>query len=230
MWATPTSRRGHRIRAALKVPDCDVLCVTEGFAGIFPDAGHVIKAPQNWGYSVNDDRRKVLLWSKRPWTDIDDVGSERLPGGRFIQAATQTAAGTILTVVGVCIPWGGAHCNSGRKDRKQWQDHRAWLEEFGSLRSKLPATRFVVLGDFNQRIPQPWDPRPGSLGEALQQALAGLEIATAGNLPGAPRPAIDHIAHSHDLKPLGVRVWLDRDADGMRLSDHLGAWGDFSLP
>ena len=229
MWATPTSPRGHRIRAALKVSDCDVLCVTEGFAGIFPDAGHVIKAPQTWGYSVKDDRRKVLLWSKRPWADSDVVGSEGLPGGRFIRATTRTAAGTILTVVGACIPWRGAHCDSGRKDRKPWEDHRAWLADFGRLRSTLPATRFVVLGDFNQRIPQQWVPRSGSIGEALRQALAGLEIATAGNLPGAPRPAIDHIAHSQDLKPLGVRVWLDTDADGIGLSDHLGVRGDFSL-
>ena len=61
MWATPTSPRGRRIRATLEVSDCDILCVTEGFAGIFPDAGHVIKAPQDWGYFVKDDRRKVLL-------------------------------------------------------------------------------------------------------------------------------------------------------------------------
>ena len=230
MWATPTSPRGRRIRAALEISDCDVLCVTEGFAGIFPDARHVINAPQNWGYPVKDDRRKVLLWSKRPWADIDVVGSEWLPGGRFIRATTETSAGTLLTVVGVCIPWRGANCKGGRKDREPWQDHRTWLAEFGRLRSNLPATRLVVLGDFNQRIPLQWVPRAGSLGKALRQALAGLEIATAGNLPGAPRPTIDHIAHSHDLTPLGVQVWRDRDADGMRLSDHLGARGDFSLP
>ena len=60
----------------------------------------------------------------------------------------------ILTVVGVCVPWRGAHCNGGRKDRKPRQDHRAWLVEFGRLRSTLPATRIVVLGDESARTSQ----------------------------------------------------------------------------
>lgn len=230
MWATPTSPRGRRIRAALEVADCDVLCVTEGFAGIFPDAGHVIKARQDWGCPVKDDRRKVLLWSKRPWADVDKVGSKGLPGGRFIRAATRTAAGTILTVVGACIPWRGANVKVCRKDREPWQDHRAWLAEFDGLRSTLPTTRLVLLGDFNQRIPRHWVPPPGSIGEALLQAFEGLRIATEGRLPGACRPSIDHIAHSPDLVPLGVTVWCNWDADGRRLSDHFGVRGDFSLP
>ena len=50
-------------------------CVTEGFAGIQPDVENVVKGTQIWGYPVRDDRRKVLLWSKRSWTDIDLVGS-----------------------------------------------------------------------------------------------------------------------------------------------------------
>ena len=228
MWARPTSRRGRRIRAALQTPDCDVLCVAEGFAGIFPDTGHVTKAPKNWGNSIKDDRRKVLLWSKR-LGDIDTVGSEGMPGGRFIRAATRTAAGTVLTVVGVCIPWRGANCTSGRKDRKPWQDHRTWLAEFDGLRSRLPATRLVVLGDFNQQIPRHWAPRPDSVGEALLQAFEGLEIATKGDLEGAPRPSIDHIAHSPDLVPESVAVWSDRHTDGAFLSDHLGVRGDLRL-
>ena len=226
-WATPTSPRGCRIRAALEAADCDVLCITEGFAGIFPDARHVIKAPQTWGFSVKDDRRKVLLWSKRPWADVDIVGSEGMPGGRFIRASTQTAAGTLLTVVGVCIPWRGAHCKGGRKDRTPWQDHCTWLAEFRTLRSKLPETRLVVLGDFNQRIPREWVPQ--SIHDALLRAFAGLEIATEGTLPGAPRLSIDHIAHSSDLAPLGIEVWPDRGVDSKWLSDHFGIRGDFSL-
>lgn len=228
MWAKPASRSGRHIRGDLEAAGCDVLCVTEGFAGIFPEAGHVIKAPQDWGYAVKDDRRKVLLWSRYPWDEVDVVGSKGLPGGRFVRAATRTAAGTTLTAVGVCIPWRDAHCTTGRKDRKRWQDHRTWLEEFGRLRSQLPAKRLVVLGDFNQRIPRRRVPL--SVHEALQLAFAGLEIATAGDLPEAPKQVIDHIAHSSDLKALGVRVWQDRDPDGRRLSDHLGTWVEFGLP
>ena len=232
MWATPGSPRGHLIRTAFEVSDCDILCVTEGFAGIFPDAEHVIKAPQDWGYSVKDDRRKVLLWSKRPWKHTDVVGSEKLPGGRFIRADTKTAAGTVLTVVGACIPWRGSNVKGGRKDREPWQDHLAWLEEFGRLRStcRIPKKRLVVLGDFNQRIPRHWVPRSGSIGEALLQAFEGLKIATEGKLPEACRPSIDHIAHSPDVVSKGVTVWCNWDTDGRRLSDHFGVRGDFSLP
>ena len=230
MWATPTSPRGRRIRAALKVSDCDVLCVTEGFVGIFPDVGHVIKASQGWGYSVKDDRRKVLLWSKRPWADTDDTARKGYRAAGSSKAVTQAAAGTILTIVGVCIPWRGAHCNSGRKDRKPGQDHRAWLAEFARLRSTLTATRFVVLGDFNQRIPRQWIPRSRLPRQGAAAGARGARDRNCGQLVGSPRPTIDHIAHSLDLKPLCVKVWLDKDAGGMRLSDHLGAWGDFSLP
>ena len=129
--------------------------------------------------------------------------------------------------MGACIPWRGSNVKGGRKDRKPWQDYRAWLAEFGRLRSTLPATRFVLLGDFNQRIRRPWVTRSGSLGRALRQALAGLEIATAGKLPGAPWLTIDHIAHSQDLTPLGVKVWLNRADDGKFLTDHVGVRGDF---
>ena len=45
---------------------------------------------------------------------------------------TLTALGP-LTVVGVCIPWRDAHMPSGRKDRSQWQEHKAWLAGFESL-------------------------------------------------------------------------------------------------
>ena len=38
-----------------------------------------------------------------------------------------------LTVVGVCIPWRDAHMPSGRKNRSQWQEHKAWLAGFESL-------------------------------------------------------------------------------------------------
>ena len=95
-WAGPSGPKGKLVKAALAAPGCDVLCVTEGFAGILPDQQNVIKGCQDWGYPVRDDRRKVLLWSKRPWTDADLVGSEGLPGGRYIRAVTRTPSAAPL--------------------------------------------------------------------------------------------------------------------------------------
>ena len=223
-WARPGTGRGHRVAAALAVARCDVLCVTEGYGRIFPPDGHLIEAGADWGYVHRDGRRKVLLWSRRPWSDVDPLGSDALPGGRFVAGTTETALGP-LRVVGVCIPWRDAHVRSGRKDRKAWQDHEAWLAGFEALPWRRAARRTVVLGDFNQRIPR--RRQPARVYEALQRAFAGLEIATAGRLPGTSERPIDHIAHSPDLAPAGdIRTWPMQSAEA-RLSDHIGVRGGF---
>ena len=226
-WAGPTGPKGKLVKAALAAPECDVLCVTEGFAGILPDRRNVLKGGHDWGTPVHDDRRKVLLWSKRPWTEVDLVGSQALPGGRFVRGVTQTPAGWPLTVVGVCIPWFDAQWPHDRNDCKRWEVHGIWLEEFQKLRSTLREERTVVLGDFNQRIPRRRTPEP--VHEALLRAFQDFEIATGGDLEGAPGLAIDHIAHTQDLVSRGISIWPDRSADGKRLSDHFGVWGDFGL-
>lgn len=117
MWAKPSPRspRGRAIKDILEDARCDILCVTEGHKQILPVGGHVIDAGPDWGCPIKEGRRKVLLWSRRPWTDVDTVGSEDLPGGRFVKGITETASGSSLTVIGVCIPWAGAHVSGGRK-------------------------------------------------------------------------------------------------------------------
>ena len=60
-WATPHARRAPLLAEVLAAPDCDILCVTEGDAGVLPDGGHVIDAGTDWGYRLrNPGRRKVL--------------------------------------------------------------------------------------------------------------------------------------------------------------------------
>ena len=227
-WATLRSTRGMIVKDKLSAPECDVLCVTEGSAGILPNGGHVIDAGPDWGYPIRKGRRKVLLWSKLPWTPPPfAAGSEELPSGRFVAGVTETRSGAFLTVVGVCIPWFGAHVKGGRKDRKPWQDHAAWLSGFENLRCQLPGSRTVVLGDFNQQIPRRRAPR--RVHGALMRAFEGLNIATRGELLGAPTLAIDHIAHTPDLDPRSMEYWHKKDNGGIHLSDHFGVWGDFSV-
>ena len=84
-WPGPTGPRGKLVEAALAALGCDVLCVTEGVAGILPGQGSLIEGSRGWGDPARDNRPKVLLWSARPWTEVDRVGSERMPGGRFIE-------------------------------------------------------------------------------------------------------------------------------------------------
>lgn len=226
-WAKPSSIGGKIISKELAASDCDVLCVTEGRAGILPDGGHVIDAGKDWGYPTYEGRRKVLLWSRYPWTPhVDAVGSVDLPSGRFVAGSTETLSGTCLTVVGVCIPWSGAHVTSGRKDRTSWQDHEAWLKGFEKLCSRIPVSRTIVLGDFNQGIPKKkWVPHETH--NVLLRTFERFQFATQGELSGG-RTLIDHIAHTPDLTRGSIGVWDKKTADGKCLSDHFGVWCDFS--
>ena len=151
-WAGADSKRGVRVAAALKARDCDIVCVTEGYADVLPSGGHTIDAGPDWGYGHEEARRKVLVWSRQPWAAVDVCTSSALPPGRLVAGITLTALGP-LTVVGVCIPWRDAHVRSGRKDRSQWQEHEAWLAGFEGLPYRHAKRRTVVLGDYNQRLP-----------------------------------------------------------------------------
>lgn len=227
-WELPDHPRGVRITNALARPGCEILCVTEGSAGLLPSDGCIIDAGTNWGIPPRrEDHRKVLLWSRTPWTDVDCAGSPDFPGGRFVKGVTETSIGP-LTVIGVCIPWHDAHVRYGRKDRARWQDHRAWLETFERLRLKTPRT--VVLGDFNQRIPRSWSGVPKDIHELLLRAFHVFNITTAGELFGSYGHAIDHIAHSSDLNRRGgLGIWPKRTDCNEHLSDHFGVWADFTL-
>ncbi|MDE0105764.1 MAG: endonuclease/exonuclease/phosphatase family protein [Bryobacterales bacterium] len=228
-WREPNSAEGQIISNELAKTKCDILCVTEGFAGILPSVGHVIDAGPNWGYPIDPGKRKVLLWSKRPWTPhTHALGSKAFPEGRFVAGSTETSSGACVTVVGVCIPWDGAHVKSGYKDRELWDDHLAWLAGFQKLRCRFFKSRSVILGDFNQRIPN--KRVPNRVHGALLRAFDGFKFATKGKLTADGLTAIDHIAHTKDLalRPnSSIQIW-PKDANGLKLSDHFGVWGNFS--
>ena len=231
-WAKPGSDQGKRVRATLRAPGCNVLCVTEGSKEILPDSGNVIEAKGDWGYQPKwDGCRKVLLWSEQQWSDRDRVGSDELPPGRFAAGVTDTPVGP-LTIIGVCIPWANAHAGSGRNDRAKWQDHKTWLAEFEKLRYHYNRERTVILGDFNQRIPRnpqhSWHDQEAY--ELLRRAFNGYAISTAGDVAGIPSLVIDHITHTPDMALIGnIGLWPIRIFPRKPLSDHFGVWGDFAL-
>ena len=262
-FAKLSLEKGPFVAKVLAAPDCDILCVTEvGAADILPKCGNMIDAGTDWGYSIpkaSAGRRKVLLWSKRPWTPVFDPLQARLPGGRLVAGVTETPIGKI-TVVGVCIPWRDAHVNSGRRDRVAWQDHLNWLAGFARTSFASGGLRTIVLGDFNQRIPRKYT--PSGVHDELERTLERFEVATEGDFLEIPAPLIevdhsnvwlgalreppgkkggaliDHIAHTGDLtlhqpqpKADGVRcVGIYPKALGAtKLSDHSGVWGDFKV-
>jgi endonuclease/exonuclease/phosphatase family metal-dependent hydrolase len=221
-WATPALRRGQILRDALIGLSADIVCVTESCESMLPSNGHAIVSDADYGYSSPQERRKVLLWSREPWADIDTFGSAELPSGRFIAGTTITPLGQVR-VFGLCIPWRDAHVRTGRRDRTPWQDHLSFLNTIPEVLGKDADLPAFCLGDLNQRIPAL------PVRSALKRALEGWHTATAGRIPPLGVPSIDHIAHQQRFRMISVRGLPKYAEDGLELSDHFGVVGDFEL-
>lgn len=216
-WAVPSTPLGNAVSGVLKDLGCNVMVLTEVLLGLLPTTGHRLDAETDWGYQLTQpDRRKVAIWSTAPWRDPDVIGHPELPGGRFVAATTDTPLGA-LRVVGVCIPWAGAHVTTGRCDRSQWGDHLRYLDGLRQLLGDQPRP-LVVAGDFNQRIPR--DRQPQRASEALYDALHGLGVATAGETTHGP--LIDHVATNPSLRASNLEI-VSKHGDTGELSDHHGA-------
>ncbi len=217
-WATKMSTRGKCIKNIIEDAGPDVLCLTEATLGMIPANGYVIKSDPNYGYPNKGDRRKVLLWSKHPWQEVDSLGNKGLPSGRFVTGITQG-----IRFVGVCIPWRDAHVRSGRKDRALWEDHLQYLNAFAPLvdtycNAEIPV---CVAGDFNQRIPR--SQQPQEVYQRLARVLdAGLKVATAGKVDADGNQLIDHVASCERLFVQVDEIIPKKSAAGLRLSDHVG--------
>lgn len=220
-WAGPGTKRGREISRILEEAHPDVVCITEGYEGLLPEDGHWVESDADYGYPLKAGRRKVILWSRTPWANVDDAGNTGLPGGRYVEGVTTTRIGAIR-IVGVCIPWREAHVRTGRRDRRPWEDHRKYLASLRPILDRnTPGHPEIVLGDFNQRIPRSRVPK--EVFRELKKVFDGkYTISTAGELAGAKSLAIDHVAHTQALRRENVRVIPAETEDGLRLSDHLG--------
>lgn len=232
-WATPKSGRSPEILSRIRSQSPDVICLTEAHVGLLDGlTGHMICCEPLAGPGGNSERRKVLLWSRHKWHDVDDLGSEDLSAGRFVSGITETSIGP-TTVIGVCIPYHNANVNVGRKDKAPWQEHETYLAGLSLILSNRSNRRLVVLGDFNQQIGQtsrPYPPHSQTVRVRLQETMnaggpPGLTIATAG-LGMRGRRAIDHIAVSGDLSANSLGTIDNLTADGAKLSDHFGVVAD----
>lgn len=208
-WASESPERARKIRKELDRVDADVVCLTEGSLDLLPAGGGSVESESDYGYRVQETRRKVILWSRRgfhPWNNSSPVG---MPGGRF---ANGVATGTELVVVGVCIPWWAAHVSTGRRDRKPWEDHRNYLIALRSFLDTQSGKRVLVVGDFNQSIPRR-SHVPQAIYHEFLNTFRGLDILTA--YQAAPSPLIDHLAVTPGLL-LEALEYLPK------LSDHVG--------
>ena len=225
-WATPRSERSPEILRRIAEHDPEIICLTETDCRLLCGrGGYVISAGPYWGQSAVNKRRKVLLWSRQPWTDVDCVGSKALPPGRFIAGATETSAGR-LTVVGICIPWSHSRTKRFGGDREAWQDHEDYLDGLASLLARVSKRRSIVVGDFNQPIAQSSNV-PAKLRAKLCRAIPPrMTIATAG-LGSLGKRTIDHIVQSTDLTAESLSVISNFHKD-KKLSDHFGIAADLS--
>ncbi len=213
----PTSPNGAAAVDHLRSLAPDVMVLTEARRSFPEDDAHMAWS-RSWG---SDDERKVVMWSKHPWTDVDDLGSAELPAARFVAGTTETPIGPVR-VMGVCISWDMANVKYGDKNRRPWEDHITYC---GVLRELIeahdPSLPLIVAGDYNQRIPPT---RGGAQVGAMASLLETVDLMTGGEVDGWEKPGIDHIA-VRGLTPERVQGWPNV-VDGVRCSDHGGAFAD----
>ena len=220
-WATPRSVRTPEILRRIDALAPEIVCLTETHDQLLSRDGYSISAQADYGYGDKGARRKVLLWSKHPWRDVDDLGHESLTPGRFISGFTRTSVGEVV-VMGVCIPWFGSRTEARRgADRKErWQDHQQYLAALTNILARQPVRPTIIMGDFNQVIGQ-GARAPVHLRDALKDAFSPkLEIMTA-DITFKGRRNIDHIALSTDLTCETVQPVSNIHND-KNLSDHYG--------
>ena len=228
-WATPRSRRTPEILRRLADLGADVLCLTETSDQLLAAEGHAITAQPDYGYGIQAARRKVLLWSRNPWSEVDDVGHEAMPPGRFISGVTQTPLGEVA-VIGICIPWWGCRTEArrGPERRLRWEDHGQYLGYLTELLQHRPARRLVVMGDFNQFI-GPGSRAPKAMQTALREAFPPSMRIVTSDLAFMERKSIDHIALSEDLAAPSLGI-ISNVHDSGKLTDHFGVYADLAVP
>ena len=202
----------------------DVMAISETRTRFPKNEGFTAWAQHPQGH-FEEDERKILIWSKKPWTDIDDIGHEKLPKGRFVSGVTQTDIGEVR-VVGVCIPYHMADVSFGTKDKKPWQQHIKFLDLLPDVLKKYKRP-IIIAGDYNQRFPRvKYGNRKVS--EKMTETFRDFNIVTQGVITGMERAGIDHIALDKRISVKTVWGWSNI-VDGTRLSDHDGAGCEISF-
>ncbi len=213
-WATLKNTRGKEIQRIYRDLSPDMACITEGYLQFWNEEGNVISSIDDYGYKITEGRRKVILVSTNEWSDVNNVGSDDLPNGRYCYGRSHD-----LNIHGVCIPWKDAHVRGGQKNREPWEDHDQYLDALKPL-IKDSHEKTIVLGDYNQRIPRKWSPK--TVYEKLLETFeTNFTVSTTGIIKEMDKQAIDHFAHTHDMEVKSITA-INNYVGTLRLSDHFG--------
>lgn len=228
----------ERSRELVARHDADVICLTEAFPDLMPDEGETVTSDLSGWPGRHEERgaRKVVLWSRSGWTDVDGRGSQQLPEGRFV-CATTTFAGTDVTVVGMCIPYREYRTSEswGTRRRGSWEGACEYLDAL--RRDVLTQPRFrqrtILLGDFNLEIPPKGYPRRQSVvNRKREAAFSGWTLPTAGvwDDSALDKRFKDPVGLSPDVRAGPPRFFSRFDGRESALSDHNGVCIEIEMP
>jgi endonuclease/exonuclease/phosphatase family metal-dependent hydrolase len=222
---TAANGRSTLIKTTLETFYADVICLTEAYPTNFPPEGYLIQSERSgWGWPEAKGARKVNLWSKTPWEQVDTLGSVDLPEGRYLSAETQG-----LRLIGVGIPYHAYRTapkwDTGRKT--VWQGAWEYLVVFERdiLKTVSAHQHTVILGDYNLQIPARGYPGKNSEVNRLREsAFEGWNIPTSGQIddPAITKPFIDHIALTPDITVISIQYFSRFTENGKVMSDHNG--------
>ena len=226
-WAKPDSDRGRACEERLREVDADIVCLTEAYENSFQSFdGQSASSNPDTGYPIHKGRRKVVIWSRWGLANVDDLGSDQLPSGRFVSATVQHCV--LLSLVGVCIPWKDAHVKGGHQNRERWEDHSIYLSALNDVPQFKPnAFPTIVFGDFNQRMSGKYARK--DVHEQLKQTFGHFAIPTGDLQDTDGKSAIDHIAIRGNVELVDTGVISRFDSNQKELSDHFGTWCDVTI-
>lgn len=227
-WATPRSARTPEIRRRIDLHSPEIVCLTETHTEMLTQDSYTICSGADAGYRIREERRKVMLWSREPWQQVDDVGSDLMTPGRYVCGVTQTSIGEI-TVMGICIPWFGSRTEArrGAERKARWEDHEQYISGLSEVLRQAPSERLIIMGDFNQKIGAR-STAPARLRSALLSAIPpGMSIVTAA-IGVQGRRTIDHIVLTEDMVAESLSVISNFHGD-RKLSDHFGIAATLSV-